>query len=84
MLPICLHFEKTVKGCQYGYQMKGLDLVLRTCGLSIFVFQNLPQNPMNMGTYPMKAHEKITNKSFCLDLHFVNINKTIPCFFLAV
>ena len=26
MPPICLHFEKTVKGYHYGYQMKGLDL----------------------------------------------------------
>ena len=23
---ICLHFEKTVIGCQYGYHMKGLDV----------------------------------------------------------
>ena len=26
MVPISLHFEKTVKVYQYGYQIKGLDL----------------------------------------------------------
>jgi hypothetical protein len=36
--PMCLHFEKTLKGHQNGYQMKGLGLGSKNM-LFIFVFQ---------------------------------------------
>ena len=31
MALICLHFLKMIKGYQYGYQMKALDIGLRIC-----------------------------------------------------
>ena len=36
MPPICLHFEKMVKGYQYGYQMKGLKLGINN---TLFVYR---------------------------------------------
>jgi len=35
---ICLLFEKTVNGCQYGYQIKGLGL---GSGVMLFIFRFL-------------------------------------------
>ena len=38
MALICLHFEKMVKGYQYGYQMKALDLGVKNLLLLLFTF----------------------------------------------
>ena len=56
MPPICLHFEKTIKGYQYWYQMKGLDLgvknmwfVYRFSGL--FTFYEYKQTNVNKSRF---------------------------------
>ena len=42
MALICLHFEKTVKGYQYGYQMNALDLGVKNM---LFVDRLVTTNP---------------------------------------
>ena len=52
MPPICLHFKKTVKSCQYGYQMKGLDVGVKNMWFvyrfsSFFTFYEYTQTNVN-------------------------------------
>ena len=65
MPPICLHFETTVKGYQYGYQMKGLDLVVKnmwfvyrfSCLFTFYEYKQLNVNKSQFSKFTAKPYE---------------------------
>ena len=65
MVQICLHFEQTVKGYQYGYQMKAVDVGVRNiqfvylfcCLFTFHEYKHTNINNSQFREFATKPHE---------------------------